>query len=116
MVETAYGSDLAILVTEPTVFGLHDLSLAVEVCRVLNIPVAVVINRSGSGNDSDIKKYCKRENLSILLELPYDKAIAEDYARGLSIIKSLEYRQAFENLYQDIVSLPAMRPAEEKVQ
>jgi len=43
-------TDFVILVTEPTPFGLNDLSLAVEVVRKLKIPFGVIINRSDLGN------------------------------------------------------------------
>jgi MinD superfamily P-loop ATPase len=45
-VETVRGSDLAVLVTEPTPFGLHDLRLAVEMVRSMDLPLAVVVNRA----------------------------------------------------------------------
>ena len=50
VVETMRGADFALLVTEPTPFGLHDLRLAVEVARELRVPVGVVINRDGVGD------------------------------------------------------------------
>ena len=46
-----HDADLALLVTEPTPFGLHDLKAAVGVARILGIPTAVVINRDGIGDD-----------------------------------------------------------------
>ena len=50
VVETMRGSDFILLVTEPTPFGLHDLKLAVEVSELLNIPMAVIINRADIGD------------------------------------------------------------------
>src|SRR3989339_1944481 len=46
VIEAVKGSDFCILVTEPTPFGLNDLSLIVEVLRKLEIPFGVVINRA----------------------------------------------------------------------
>ena len=43
MIETIVGSDYCVFVTEPTPFGLHDLKLAVEVVRSLEIPFGVII-------------------------------------------------------------------------
>ncbi len=95
-------SDFCLLVTEPTPFGLHDLTLAVEVMRKLKIPLGVVINRSDVG-DKKVWGYCKKENIPILMEIPHDRKIAESYSKGIPLLKDIpEYRNAFKKLYQDI--------------
>lgn len=80
-VEAMRGADFAVLVTEPTPFGLHDLRLAVETARQLAMPCGVVINRVGIG-DSRVHDYCAQEDLPILLEIPDDRRIAEACSRG----------------------------------
>jgi MinD superfamily P-loop ATPase len=80
-VEAMRGADLAVLVTEPTPFGLHDLKLAVETARLLGIPCGVVINRAGIG-DSRVNDFCAAEDVPILLEIPDDRRIAEACSRG----------------------------------
>ncbi len=80
-VETLRGADFAVLVTEPTPFGLHDLMLAVETARELDLPLGVVVNRTGIG-DSRVKSFCAAEGISILLEIPDDRQIAEACSRG----------------------------------
>lgn len=80
-VETLRGADFAVLVTEPTPFGLHDLRLAVETARHLGIPCGVVINRAGIG-DSRVVDYCAAEGVPILLQIPDDRRIAEACSRG----------------------------------
>jgi MinD superfamily P-loop ATPase len=46
VIEAVRGADFVILVTEPTPFGFHDLKLAVEMIRVLKLPMGVVVNQS----------------------------------------------------------------------
>jgi MinD superfamily P-loop ATPase len=75
------GSDMVLLVTEPTPFGLHDLELAVETVGELGIPFGVVLNRSGSG-DLGVQKFCASRGISLLLEIPDDRRYAEAYSRG----------------------------------
>ena len=95
-------TDFVILVTEPTPFGLNDLSLAVEVVRKLKIPFGVIINRSDLGNKKT-DEYCTGENIPILMRIPFSKKIAEVYSRGDSIIDALpEYRMKFQELYKKI--------------
>jgi MinD superfamily P-loop ATPase len=92
------GTDFVALVTEPTPFGLHDLTLAVEMVRELRIPFGVVVNRVGMGDDR-VHVFCRREEIPLLLEIPDDRRIAEAYSRGSLIIDALpEYRSAFETL------------------
>jgi len=81
MIETVRDADFCLLVTEPTPFGLNDLRLAVETVRRLKTPFGVVINSAGIGND-DVKEYCAAEQIPLLLEIPWDRRIAEGYSRG----------------------------------
>lgn len=81
VIEATKDADFIILITEPTPFGLHDLTLAVDTMRQLGKEFAVIINRHGIGNDGVIK-YCQKENIKILAKLPNDRKIAELYSRG----------------------------------
>ncbi len=96
------GSDFCILVTEPTPFGLNDLILAVEVLRKIKIPFGVVINRADIG-DGKVEDYCRKEGISILMEIPFSKDIAVNYSEGVPIVeKDASYRDKFINLYLNI--------------
>ena len=95
-------SDFCVLVTEPTPFGLNDLVLAVEVLRKLKIPFGVVINRSDLGN-KDTHDYCKKNNIPILMEIPFKKEIAIAYSKGETIVEAFpEYRHQFSELFKMI--------------
>ncbi len=95
-------TDFVLLVTEPTPFGLHDLKLAVEAVKVLGISCGIVINRSDIG-DRSVQEYAALENIPVLLEIPFDRRIAEIYSRGHLLIEAFPtWRQAFKKLYRDI--------------
>lgn len=95
-------ADFVLMVTEPTPFGLHDLTLAVEAVKILNIPSGLVINRSDIGDDS-VLKYAEKENIPVLLEIPFDRKIAEAYSKGKLIIDELpEWKEAFIGLFNSI--------------
>ena len=106
VVETMRGADAALLVTEPTPFGLHDLRVAVEVARdELSLPVAVVINRDGVGDDG-VDAYCAAEGLPILLRIPLERAIAEGIAHGASLVDIRpEYQSKLAELWKAIAEL-----------
>jgi MinD superfamily P-loop ATPase len=104
-VETVRGCNFCVLVTEPTPFGLHDLKIALEVLRKLGLPFGVVINRAGIGNN-EVYDYCAKENIRILLEIPYERKIAELYSKGIPFSKELpEWREKFLTLYKKIEAL-----------
>lgn len=95
-------TDFCILVTEPTPFGLNDLSLAVEMLQVLGVSCGVVVNRDAPGNDI-IDRYCREKGLQILLRIPFQREIARAYAKGIPLVKSDPlWREKFRDLYHRV--------------
>jgi len=102
VIEALKGCDFALLVTEPTPFGLNDLKLAVGMVQELKCPFAVVINRS-EADQTLIHAYCREEGLDIVWELPDDRRIAEAYSVGKMIVDVLpEYKDGFIHLYERV--------------
>lgn len=102
VVEAVKSSDFCLLVTEPTPFGLNDLSLAVELVRKLQIPCGVIINRGGVG-DEKVEQYCREQGIPILLKIPLDRNIATLYSKGIPLIAGMpEWRGVFVTLFQNI--------------
>jgi MinD superfamily P-loop ATPase len=109
VVESVKGSDYCILVTEPTPFGLNDLALAVKTVKELKIPCGIVINRDGIGN-SGVEEYCYRENLPILLTIPFDIEIARNYSRGVTLVQVMpEWKKCFIGLFEQIQEIVGER-------
>jgi len=103
VVASIIDTDYVILVTEPTPFGLHDLQLAVDLLRSMNILFGVVVNKSDIG-DNKVFDYCEKENISILLTIPFKKEISQYYAQGISMVESnSSYKEMFKNLYEKIL-------------
>jgi MinD superfamily P-loop ATPase len=102
VVETIANSDFVVLVTEPTPFGLHDLKLAVDVVRKLDVPFGVVVNKSGIGNH-DVNNFCDQEKIQILLSIPHDKKIAHTYSKGELLVTQSNFKAIFNELYQHIL-------------
>jgi MinD superfamily P-loop ATPase len=95
-------TEFVLMVTEPTPFGLHDLKLAVEAVKLLDIPCGLVINRADIGND-DVRQYAQVESLDILMEIPFDRKIAEAYSEGRMIVEELpEWRPKFLAMFNQI--------------
>jgi MinD superfamily P-loop ATPase len=104
VVESIRGADYALLVTEPTPFGLHDLKQVADVTRELGIPAGVIVNRDGIG-DNAIEAYCAEAGLPILLRIPMERRFAEAIASGRTLVDAApEYRPRFEALLQTITA------------
>ena len=98
-------TDFVLLITEPTPFGLHDLALAVEAVRLLGIPCGLVINRSDIG-DRKVHEYAERKGVPILMEIPFDRKIAEIYSKGGILVEEMpEWKDSFKALFQSIVNI-----------
>ena len=102
VVTAVRNADFVLLVTEPTPFGLHDLTLAVNTVRELGIPFGVVLNRSDSG-DRRVHEYCSAEQIPILLEIEERRSIAEAYSCGIPLLKAVpELRESFKTVIRKI--------------
>ncbi|SHK40123.1 nucleotide-binding protein [Paramaledivibacter caminithermalis] len=101
VVKAIIDTDYAILVTEPTKFGLHDLHIATQLVRKMGIPFGVIINRSDEYVNL-ITDYCKDNNITILGQIPFDKKIANLYSKGKLLVEDNEYRSMFLEIAQKL--------------
>lgn len=84
MVTAVKDSDFCILVTEPTPFGRHDLELAMNVVRLLQIPAGVVINKSDeAAGNAGIETLCRSRGIPVLAKIPHSLSFAQKYAAGI---------------------------------
>lgn len=101
-------TDFVLLVTEPTPFGLHDLELAVGAVDLLGIPRGLVINRSDLGDDR-VREFADAVGIPVLMEIPFDRRVAETYARGEMLIEVIpEWKSRFAGLYERMVEIAAV--------
>jgi MinD superfamily P-loop ATPase len=105
VVESVRGVDFAVLVTEPTPFGLHDLRLAVEVTEILNLPKGVIINRDGIGDEA-VEHFCQQAEIPVLMRIPFDRGIGEALAKGMRLTECApDYQRRFQDLYRKITDM-----------
>lgn len=104
VIESLKHSEFCLLVTEPTPFGRHDLELAAGAAKEMKIPCGVVINRASLGDgDGEVRDFCAREELPVLMTIPFDRKIAEAYSRGQTILEAFPaYREKFLELFEKI--------------
>ncbi len=81
VVKALEGADVAVLLTEPTPFGLNDLKLAAAMALGLGIPTGVVVNRS-NGEDRIIADWADSVGVPIVGRIPFERKYAETYSTG----------------------------------
>lgn len=102
VIESVRNSDLVVLVTEPTPFGLHDLKLAIDMLKALALPFGIVFNRSDLDNQAMLD-FCRDYQVDVMATIPDDRWIAETYSTGNLIAEhSTKYRDIFNNLLSRI--------------
>ncbi len=107
VISSLSGVSLALVVTEPTLSGIHDLDRVVAVCRHFNVPVRVCINKYDINEDNvrHIESYCQKQGLEITAKIPFDNAVTEAMVLGIPVV---EYRASAvswqtELLWQDVL-------------
>jgi MinD superfamily P-loop ATPase len=83
------GASLALVVTEPTVSGLHDLKRVHELTSHFRIRTLVCVNRADINPDKtrEINDYCVDKRLRLLAEIPYDEDIVRAQMAGISVVE-----------------------------
>ena len=78
------GSDMAILVTEPTLSGFADLKRVIEVVKHFKISAGLVINKFDLNEkiSDKIESYCQKEDIELLTKIPYSRVIVESLQKG----------------------------------
>lgn len=102
VIEALDGADFILLVTEPTPFGVSNLSQMVELIRMLKIPAAVIINRS-FGDDEIVHTFCKSADLPVWLTIPFSRDFAKVQNSGGLIAREFpEWEKKFIDLHAQI--------------
>ena len=83
------GSDVALLIAEPTQSGIHDLKRSMELAKNYDIPVKVIINKWDLNPKiaSQIEEYCKFESIEILVKIPYDRKVSHAMFQQESVVE-----------------------------
>ncbi|RLD67820.1 MAG: (4Fe-4S)-binding protein [Bacteroidetes bacterium] len=89
VVSSLSGAHFVVLVTEPTVSGLHDLKRVYELVKKFNLKAGCIINKAdlNQGKTSEIKEFLKEENIVHIANLPYDESFTKAMTLGQTIVE-----------------------------
>jgi MinD superfamily P-loop ATPase len=83
------GVDLALVVTEPTLSGIHDMERVIGLARHFNVKAACVVNKFDINpvNTQNIFDWCKANKISVFGKIMYDSSVPESIARGIPVVE-----------------------------
>jgi MinD superfamily P-loop ATPase len=89
VISSLSGASLALLVTEPTLSGMHDLERVLSVCRHFGIPALVCINKYdlNEENAQQIETQCVSQGIDIVGRIPFDNVVIESIAQGVPVVE-----------------------------
>jgi MinD superfamily P-loop ATPase len=89
VISSLSGANLALLVTEPTLSGIHDLERVLGVCRHFGIMAIVCINKYdlNEENTRQIESYCLSQEIRVAARIPFDNAVTEAMVRGVPVVE-----------------------------
>jgi MinD superfamily P-loop ATPase len=94
VISSLSGADLALLVTEPTQSGIHDLERVLDVCRHFGVPALVCVNKYDINEDNSrkIEDYCLGQGLEVVAKIPFDNAVTEAIVKGVPVVEHAQGR------------------------
>jgi len=89
VVASLTGANFAVVVTEPTVSGIHDLKRVTDLTAKMKIKTGIIINKADLNPDmSDkIKEMAKELGLIIISELPFDQTFTEAIMQEKTVVE-----------------------------
>jgi len=106
VISSLSGANLALLVTEPTLSGIHDLERVLGVCHHFGIPALVCINKYDLNEDNtrQIENYCLNQGVEVAAKIPFDNIVTEALVEKLPVVEYSQGKvtQEIESLWQRI--------------
>ena len=89
VISSLAGADTILVVTEPTMSGIHDMERVIELARLFKLSPSVCINKYDINIEmsNEIEEYCKRENIDFAGRLPYDNVATKAMIESKTVIE-----------------------------
>ena len=111
VISSLSGANLALLVTEPTLSGMHDLERVLGVCQHFGIPALVCINKYDLNEDNarQIENYCLNQGVAVAARIPFDNIVTEALVLGQPVVEYSDGKvaQEIQRLWQKVTEVLA---------
>lgn len=107
VISSLSGTDLAVIVTEPTLSGRHDLERVAGLCEYFRIPLGVIVNKCDLNEEQTafIEAYCEEKKYTLVAKLPHDPLFTEAMVQRKAVTE-----------YPDAPMAEAVRQAWERIE
>jgi MinD superfamily P-loop ATPase len=109
VISSLSGVKLAVLVTEPTLSGIHDLERVIEVCNHFGVSPLVCINKYNlnADNTRHIEQYCESRNIEVIARIPFDNVVTEALVHGIPVVEYSqgEVTEEIKKLWNNILNI-----------
>lgn len=87
VISAVSGADLALLVTEPTISGIHDLGRILETTQHFGVPSLAVVNKADLNADcvEQIQQYCQEQDIPVVGQIPFDECVTHSVVQGVPV-------------------------------
>jgi len=104
------GVDKVVIVTEPTISGLHDMQRTIEIVQKFNLPEFIIINKYdlNSSMSKQIEEWCNQNEIAVAGKLPFDRQMTEAMVQSKSITEfnpDLDISNKIEIIWKKILNL-----------
>lgn len=89
VISSITGASLVVIVTEPTVSGIHDMKRVLGLTNHFQIPSSVIINKADLNREmsQQIESICKSRNIEVLGQIPYDSVVTKAMVEGNPVVE-----------------------------
>jgi len=109
VISSLSGASLALLVTEPTLSGMHDLERVLGVCRHFGVPALVCINKHdlNEENTQQIESQCLSQGIEIAGRIPFDNVVTQSIVQGVPVVEYSDGRvtQEIERMWRTLSAM-----------
>ena len=106
VVSSLSGATYVVLVTEPSVSGIHDLKRVYELVKKFGIKAGCIINKADINMEksNDIHEFLKAENIDFIADIPYNENFTKAMTMGKTIVEfdNGKIKQILENSWEKI--------------
>jgi MinD superfamily P-loop ATPase len=98
LIATLSGANLAVVVTEPTLSGIHDLERVVKVAQHFGVKTVVIINKYDINLENSVKleEWCRKDNIPVIGKIHFDNIITEALVKGVPVVEYSDNKAAKE--------------------
>ena len=89
VISSLSGVSLAVIITEPTLSGIHDLDRVIGVCQHFGVRATVGINKYdiNETNSRQIESYCQNQSIEVAARIPYDNVVTEALVQEIPVVE-----------------------------